>query len=87
MSTPAANLGDTILRSWILQKLLSRYDKLIDYARKKFVESSVASLWTKGNAWRVLQAASVVFPLLNSDDNARPIFTLPDTVLIAPLPD
>lgn len=87
MSTPAANLGDTILRSWILQKLLSRYDKLIDYARKKFVESSVASLWTKGNAWRVLQAASVVFPLLNSDDNASPIFTLPDTVLIAPLPD
>lgn len=87
MSTPAANLGDTILRSWILQKLLSRYDKLIDYARKKFVESSVASLWTKGNALRVLQAASVVFPPLNSDDNASPIFTLPDTVLIAPLPD
>lgn len=54
---------------------------------KKFVESSVVSLLTKGNASRVLQAASVVFPPLNSYDNARPIFTLSDDVLIAPLPD
>lgn len=33
MSTPAASLGDTILRSWILQKLLTRYDELIDYEK------------------------------------------------------
>lgn len=33
MSTPAASLGDTILRSWILQKLLTRCDELIDYEK------------------------------------------------------
>lgn len=54
---------------------------------KKFVESSVVSLLTKGNASRVLPAASVALPPLNSYDNARPIFTLSDDVLIAPLPD
>lgn len=85
MSTPAASLGDTILRSWILQKLLTRYDELIDY--EKVCESSVVSLLTKGNASRVLPTASVVFPPLNSYGNARPIFTLSDDVLIAPLPD
>lgn len=43
MSTPAASLGDTILRSWILQKLLTRYDELIDYEKvcRKFYRFSV----------------------------------------------